>query len=249
MKSQSPLLLIPYLWPHVDGPLVSRGHLGANPVILPSFPCLKGSDKQGQAQSGLLARWLWSWLITAIFSVSWAHTYFRSSLLLCLRAKRAFCGSLQASWVAQTVKNPLLCGRPGFDPWVGKSPGEGNRLPTPVFLPGESCGYSLAGYSPWDHEELDRTECLSHICPFTWECRSRKGPVSLAYFCPTSQRKWRNSSGYWLTDGSHLPFSCTHHTPQPVFAVGRSRQLVLTSKLMVIQLFTNSFSSPVTGKE
>ena len=45
-----------------------------------------------------------------------------------------------------------------FDPWVGKSPGEGNRLPTPVFLPGESHGYSLAGYSPWDHKESDTTE-------------------------------------------------------------------------------------------
>ena len=100
------------------------------------------------------------------------------ALLLCLRAKRAFCWSLQASWVAQTVKNPLQCGRPGFDPWVGKSPGEGNRLPTPVFLPGESRGYSLAGYSPWDHEELDRTECHSHVGPFTWECSSRKGTIS-----------------------------------------------------------------------
>ena len=32
---------------------------------------------------------------------------------------------LQYSWgslVAQLVKNPLQCGRPGFDPWVGKIP-------------------------------------------------------------------------------------------------------------------------------
>ena len=32
-------------------------------------------------------------------------------------------------------------------------------LPTPVFLPGKSHGQrSLAGYSPWGHNELDRTE-------------------------------------------------------------------------------------------
>ena len=35
------------------------------------------------------------------------------------------------------------------------------RLPTPVFLPGEFQGQrSLAGYSPWDPKELDATEVL-----------------------------------------------------------------------------------------
>ena len=34
----------------------------------------------------------------------------------------------------------------GSIPGLGKSPGEGNGLPTPVFLPGELCGQrSLAG--------------------------------------------------------------------------------------------------------
>ena len=33
---------------------------------------------------------------------------------------------------------------------------------SPVFLPGEFHGQrSLAGYSPWDHKELDMTEQLS----------------------------------------------------------------------------------------
>ena len=33
-----------------------------------------------------------------------------------------------------------------------------NRLPTPVFLPGNFHGQrSLMGYSPWDHKELDKT--------------------------------------------------------------------------------------------
>ena len=43
------------------------------------------------------------------------------------------------------------------------SPGEGNRLPIPVFLPGEFCGQrSLPGYSPCDHNSLDTTEQLTH---------------------------------------------------------------------------------------
>ena len=49
------------------------------------------------------------------------------------------------------VKNPLHCGscrRPGFNPLVGKFPRRRAQQPTPVFLPGESCGQrSLAGYS------------------------------------------------------------------------------------------------------
>ena len=36
--------------------------------------------------------------------------------------------------------------------------------PTPVFLPGESQGQrSLAGYSPWGHEESNTTEQLNTL--------------------------------------------------------------------------------------
>ena len=39
--------------------------------------------------------------------------------------------------------------RCGFDPWVRKIPWRRAWQPTPVFLPGESCGQkSLAGFSP-----------------------------------------------------------------------------------------------------
>ena len=57
---------------------------------------------------------------------------------------------LQCSWAsfaAQLVKNRLQCMRAGFNPWVGKIPWRRERLPTPVFWPGE-----------WGHEELDTTE-------------------------------------------------------------------------------------------
>ena len=40
------------------------------------------------------------------------------------------------------------CGRPGFNPWVGKIPWRRKWQPTPVFLPGESHGRRrLVGYS------------------------------------------------------------------------------------------------------
>ena len=46
-----------------------------------------------------------------------------------------------------------------FHPWVGKSPWRKAQQPTPVSLPGESHGqWSLVGYSPQGHKELDTTE-------------------------------------------------------------------------------------------
>ena len=60
----------------------------------------------------------------------------------------------------------LQFGRPGFGPWVRKSPREGNGwLPTPVFLPGESHGQrSLVGYSPRGLKESDMTKRLTFSC-------------------------------------------------------------------------------------
>ena len=56
--------------------------------------------------------------------------------------------------VAQLVKNPPAM---QFDPWVEKIPWRRERLPTPVFWPGEFHGlYSLQG-----RKELDTTERLS----------------------------------------------------------------------------------------
>ena len=57
------------------------------------------------------------------------------------------------SQVAQMVENLPAMRRPGFDPWVGKIPWRRAWQPTPVFLPGESCGQkSLAGCRPWAHK-------------------------------------------------------------------------------------------------
>ena len=56
----------------------------------------------------------------------------------------------------------LYRGRPGFNPWVEKISWRREQLPTPLFWPGEFHGLKgLAGYSPWDHKELDTTERLS----------------------------------------------------------------------------------------
>ena len=62
----------------------------------------------------------------------------------------------------------------GFDPWVGKIPWRRERLPTPVFWPGEFHGL----YCPWGHKESDTTEQLS-LSYLPWG--TRKG--HLPCFC------------------------------------------------------------------
>ena len=64
--------------------------------------------------------------------------------------------------VAQIVNNPSAMQETWVRSWVGKIHGRRERLPTPVFLPGESHRQrSLVGYSPWGHKESDMTERLN----------------------------------------------------------------------------------------
>ena len=53
---------------------------------------------------------------------------------------------LQYTWALWLSRKRicLQCGRPGFDPWIGKIPWRRKRLPTPIFWPGEFHGL----YSP-----------------------------------------------------------------------------------------------------
>ena len=72
----------------------------------------------------------------------------------------------RASLVAQLVKKiHLLIQETWVQSLVGKVPWRRERLPTPVFWPGELCGL----YSPWACRESDATERLSfHI--LQWLC-------------------------------------------------------------------------------
>ena len=63
------------------------------------------------------------------------------------------------------AESACQCRRHGFNPWVRQIPWKRERLPTPVFLPGDFHGQrSLAGPGPWGHTESDTTEC-SHTHP------------------------------------------------------------------------------------
>ena len=62
----------------------------------------------------------------------------------------------------------------GFNPWDGKIPWRKERLPTPVFWPGEFQGL----YSPQGHKESDTTERLS-LSDLTSLCVTGSGFIHL----------------------------------------------------------------------
>ena len=67
-----------------------------------------------------------------------------------------FGASQVAQWQAQV---PANAGDKGSIPGSGRSPGEGNGKPTPVFLPGDPHGQkNLVGYSPAGLKESDTIE-------------------------------------------------------------------------------------------
>ena len=66
---------------------------------------------------------------------------------------------LEASLVTDSKESAYNSGDLSLIPESGRSSGEGNGTPTPVFLPGESHGQrSLGGYRPRGRKESDTTE-------------------------------------------------------------------------------------------
>ena len=87
----------------------------------------------------------------------------------------------------------LQCGRPGFDPWVGKIPWRRKRQPTPVLLPGKSHGRrSLVGCSPWGHKESATTERLHFH--FSLSCIGEGHGNPLQYSCLENPR---DGAAWW----------------------------------------------------
>ena len=98
----------------------------------------------GMQQGGPVLASLYCWLWTGSIS-GWGRS-----------AGEGIGYPLQYSWaslVAQLIKNPPAM----QETWVKKIPWRKERLPTPVFWPGEFHGL----YSPWGCKESDTTERLS----------------------------------------------------------------------------------------
>ena len=79
-------------------------------------------------------------------------------------------------------------GRSGFDPWVGKIPWRSERLPTPVFWPGEFPGL----HSPWGRKESDTTEWFSLY--FDW---TQVSLIASRYLMVWATREARLQDRHW----------------------------------------------------
>ena len=78
----------------------------------------------------------------------------------------------------------LNCGRPRFEPWVGKIPWRRKWQSTPVLLPGKSHGQrSLVGYSPWGCKELDTIERLHFHFHFHFTHQGRETVIETLAYC------------------------------------------------------------------
>jgi len=99
----------------------------------------------------------------------------------------------------------LQCRRPGFNPWVGKIPWRRERLPTPVFWPGEFHGL----YSPWGRKESDRLSDF-HLCLQVFFL------FSLLLLLQFHQYEviWCHTTVHWYSSSLVLSFLSVFHSGQ-----------------------------------
>ena len=96
----------------------------------------------------------------------------------------------------------LQCRKPGFDPWVGKIPWRRERLPTPVFLPGES---------PWT-EELGGLQSMGlQKVGHDWATRHTVAAISINNKCHSHQQFLASTCEWGLPK---LWSSRCHHPPR-----------------------------------
>ena len=95
--------------------------------------------------------------------------------------------------------------RPGFDPWVGKTPWRRAWHPTPYSCLENPHGQrSLVGYSPWGHKESDVTEQLGthtvEVHGHRWMFSLIPGNLNAKFIfslwvrCPQSRAKYLNNA-------------------------------------------------------
>ena len=85
-------------------------------------------------------------------------------------------------WWLKWQRIRLQCGRPGFDPWVGKIPWRRAWNPLQYScLENPHEERSLAGYRPRGHKESDLTKQLSKAQNLTWNGDSTQNGSILKY--------------------------------------------------------------------
>ena len=97
---------------------------------------------------------LLSQILISVSSTQQEHQALFGFLLLVLQFGICMQVDSQAEYKTSYLNPFSQCGRPRFDPWIGKIPWRRGRIPTPVFWPGEFHGL----YSLWGSRQLDMTD-------------------------------------------------------------------------------------------
>ena len=128
-------------------------------------------------------------------STNWEH----SENNFCLLEISSTTQSDAASLVAQTIKCLSQCGRPRFDPWIGKIPWRRIWQHTPLLLPGKSHGRRiLVVYSPQDRRVgHDWVTSLHFPSPNTRKATVYTNILSLTSI-KTSVRKTQALAFLWI---------------------------------------------------
>ena len=114
--------------------------------------------------------------------------------------------SRQEYWSGLAFPSPEDLPNPGIETWspasqadsvsgLGRSLGEGDLLPTPIFWPGEFHGL----YSTWGHKELDTTERLS----LSQSSKKKVPGLKRQYGVRTEVKIWKPTGWSW---SQTLPF-------------------------------------------
>ena len=153
----------------------------------------------------------------------------------------------------------------------GKIPWSSKWQPTPVLLPGKSCGKkSLVGYSPWGHKESNTTEQLNmHTCSHNSVPRARNflhtmviHRLVLSFFLPLVFCNFKRS---WFVKKPDYPAKKKKKTLVPkrqtnknksekwsffffirVSLLAKVQQLISILKLEMVQVKLRNFSERFT---
>ena len=159
--------------------------------IIPFSSCLQSFPAPGSFPMSPIAAPILSHFTSSFFLVSLVQSSFlvflaymwnkvplkthfpRSSIPLFVSHLQTFSGG------SVVKESPCNAGDPGLIPGLGRAPGEGHGNPLQYScLENPMDRWSLAGYSPWGHKELDTTEATQHTA-----CAYKKLVKSFMMFC------------------------------------------------------------------
>ena len=128
----------------------------------------KGDDRGWDGWMASPTQWTWVWIGDGQEGLACCSPWGHKELDITNWTGLNWTYPHLASLGAQRGSVCLQCGRPGFDPLVGKIPWKRKWQPTPVFLPEEPHGWrSLVGCSPQVHKQSGVTEWLHSLHSYT----------------------------------------------------------------------------------